>query len=142
MMSRALYQSSGHIVRQTFIVLQSPAQQCSIPQKQISNDCLCLYTSICKLSKQCTTSTHPLRAMSMSFLIPECSKMSTCDASGSNVTLNVKDFVVVPVSTWGENKMKCYIQDNIDDILQDAIYLFFFLFFCFLVPKEDPKHII
>ncbi len=53
----------------------------------------------------------------MSFLIPECSKMSTCDASGSNVTLNVKDFVVVPVSTWGENKMKCYIQDNIDDIL-------------------------
>ena len=42
--------------------------------------------------------THPLSAISISFLTPECSKMSCCRASASNATLNVKDLVEKPVS--------------------------------------------
>ena len=47
--------------------------------------------------------TYPVSTMSMSFLIPEWLNMSSCDASGSNVTLNVKAFVVEPVSICKSN---------------------------------------
>ena len=57
-------------------------------------------------------STYPLSAMLMSFFTPQFSNTSSWVASGSKVTLKVKDFVCTELSIWRIVKIRYQCRNN------------------------------